>query len=47
LFSNRKLALAGREPHIMDVAPTVLRAFGVAPPEHMDGQAIAVEGNMP
>ncbi len=27
------------EPHIVDIAPTILEALGVAAPEHMDGKA--------
>lgn len=27
------------EPHIVDIAPTILETLGVAAPEHMDGQA--------
>ncbi|MBI4612708.1 MAG: alkaline phosphatase family protein [Planctomycetes bacterium] len=38
LFSNRPLA--ERPPHIQDIAPTVLDAFGVAAPDHMDGRSL-------
>ena len=27
-------------PRIVDIAPTILAAFGVDPPEYMDGQAL-------
>lgn len=37
LFCNR--AVQAERPRLMDVAPTVLDLFGVAPPEHMDGKA--------
>ncbi len=30
------------DPHIVDLAPTALRLFGIQPPAHMDGQAFAV-----
>jgi predicted AlkP superfamily phosphohydrolase/phosphomutase len=38
LFSNLKLKTAS--PSIMDVAPTALELFGVAPPAHMDGRGL-------
>ncbi len=38
LFSNLKLKTAS--PSIMDVAPTVLELFGIAPPAHMDGRGL-------
>ncbi len=38
LFSS--LRLARTEPSIMDLAPTVLELFGIAPPAHMDGQGL-------
>ena len=46
LIANRPLALpesharAGQAPHIIDLAPTVLDLFGVAPPRHMDGASL-------
>jgi predicted AlkP superfamily phosphohydrolase/phosphomutase len=30
------------DPHIVDIAPTALRLFGIEPPAHMDGRAFAV-----
>jgi predicted AlkP superfamily phosphohydrolase/phosphomutase len=38
VFSNLKLRTA--DPSIMDVAPTVLELFGIAPPAHMDGRGL-------
>ncbi len=38
LFSNLKLKRT--DPSIMDVAPTVLELFGIAPPAHMDGRGL-------
>jgi len=38
LFSNLKLKTAG--PSIMDIAPTALELFGIAPPAHMDGRGL-------
>ncbi len=38
LFSNLKIKRTG--PSIMDVAPTVLELFGIAPPAHMDGRGL-------
>jgi len=38
LFSN--LRLKRPDPSIMDVAPTVLELFGIAPPAHMDGRGL-------
>jgi predicted AlkP superfamily phosphohydrolase/phosphomutase len=38
LFSNLKLKRP--DPSIMDVAPTVLELFGIAPPAHMDGRSL-------
>jgi predicted AlkP superfamily phosphohydrolase/phosphomutase len=32
--------LAGRRPHITDVAPTILRAMGLDPPKSMDGRSL-------
>lgn len=42
LFCNRKLG--GPEPRITDLAPTVLKVFGISPPSHMDGRPLAVAG---
>ncbi len=38
LFSNKTLLT--QSPHIADLAPTILRAFGIDPPEYMDGETI-------
>ena len=38
LFSNLKIKRT--DPSIMDVAPTVLELFGIAPPAHMDGRGL-------
>jgi predicted AlkP superfamily phosphohydrolase/phosphomutase len=38
LFSSLKLKRT--DPSIMDVAPTVLELFGIAPPAHMDGHGL-------
>jgi predicted AlkP superfamily phosphohydrolase/phosphomutase len=38
LFSSLKLKRT--DPSIMDVAPTVLGLFGIAPPAHMDGRGL-------
>ncbi|MEJ2745058.1 MAG: alkaline phosphatase family protein, partial [bacterium] len=40
-FCNRKIG--SKEPHIQDIAPTVLDLFGIAPPAYMDGKAMGVE----
>jgi predicted AlkP superfamily phosphohydrolase/phosphomutase len=37
LFCNRRIDRD--DPALIDIAPTVLRAFGVTPPPHMDGRA--------
>jgi len=42
LFSN--LRLKRSDPSIMDVAPTVLELFGIAPPAHMDGRSLVDAG---
>ncbi len=39
-FCNR--AIAEQAPALIDIAPTALRLFGVEPPPHMDGRALAV-----
>jgi len=41
-FSSRAIN-AHRQPHIMDIAPTVLAAFGIDRPGHMDGTALDFE----
>lgn len=38
LFANK--ALDAEDPEIIDIAPTVLKLFGVEPPAHMDGKQI-------
>ncbi len=38
LFTN--LRLKGRDPSIMDIAPTALELFGLKPPAHMDGRSL-------
>jgi predicted AlkP superfamily phosphohydrolase/phosphomutase len=40
LFSSLKLD--ADKPSIMDIAPTVLGLFGIAPPAHMDGRSLLV-----
>ncbi|HMA54007.1 MAG TPA: alkaline phosphatase family protein, partial [Acidobacteriota bacterium] len=42
LFSNLKLKRT--DPSIMDVAPTVLELFGIAPPTPMDGRGLVDVG---
>lgn len=42
LMSNRPIDTHGQAPHIMDMAPTILRFFGIAPPPYMDGSAWSV-----
>jgi bisphosphoglycerate-independent phosphoglycerate mutase (AlkP superfamily) len=39
-FCNRKAEFVKARPHITDIAPTVLRLFGIEPPSYMDGKAI-------
>jgi predicted AlkP superfamily phosphohydrolase/phosphomutase len=39
-FCNRKIE--ARDPALIDIAPTVLRLFGVEPPSYMDGRPLAV-----
>ena len=41
LFSNWRMPTA--EPHIQDLAPTILAMFGVEKPGHMTGRVLAVE----
>ena len=38
LFASRKIDRA--DPSLVDIAPTVLRLFGVEPPAHMDGKPL-------
>jgi hypothetical protein len=38
LFSNRKLAKA--DPSVVDIAPTVMKAFGLEIPTAMDGKPL-------
>ena len=38
LFASRKIDRA--DPSLVDIAPTVLRLFGLDPPAHMDGQPL-------
>mgnify|MGYP001817463529 FL=1 len=38
LLCNRDVTSA--DPHITDMAPTVLKLFGVRPPDHMDGRPL-------
>jgi predicted AlkP superfamily phosphohydrolase/phosphomutase len=45
LFSSLKLKRT--DPSIMDVAPTVLEMFGIAPPAHMDGRSLVEPGILP
>ena len=40
LFCSRSIDVD--EPHIVDLAPTALRLFGIQPPSHMDGKPFAV-----
>ena len=40
LFSNRPID--SRSPHITDIAPSVLRRMGIAPPADMDGRDIGL-----
>lgn len=41
LFCNRKIR--SPEPRILDIAPTILDLFGIAPPGYMDGKALEIE----
>ncbi len=41
LFSNARVSTDG--PRMVDLAPTVLALFGVAPPPYMEGRALALE----
>jgi predicted AlkP superfamily phosphohydrolase/phosphomutase len=41
LFCSRPLGhLDGTDPSLIDIAPTVLRLFGIEPPGHMDGRVL-------
>jgi len=40
LFCNRQIT--AENPRLMDIAPTVLDMFGIAPPKYMDGQPLTV-----
>jgi len=40
LFCNKPID--SKEPHIVDLAPTALKLFGIEPPAHMDGRAFGV-----
>jgi predicted AlkP superfamily phosphohydrolase/phosphomutase len=41
LFSSRPLGHPdGTDPSLIDIAPTVLRLFGIDPPAHMDGRSL-------
>jgi bisphosphoglycerate-independent phosphoglycerate mutase (AlkP superfamily) len=39
--SNRRFT--AENPAIVDLAPTILKIFGLLPPEHMDGRAWAMQ----
>ena len=41
LFCNRKIT--SPEPRILDIAPTVLDLFGIAPPGYMDGKPLEIK----
>ena len=45
LFCNHPVA--ADHPRLMDLGPTILRLFGVAVPEHMDGKALSVGDGPP
>lgn len=40
LLSNRKLESEGRAASIIDVAPTIIKAFGLDVPKHMEGRPL-------
>ena len=42
LFSSRRIKV--KDPSIMDIAPTALELFGIAPPAHMDGRGLIEAG---
>ncbi|HLU66268.1 MAG TPA: alkaline phosphatase family protein, partial [Kofleriaceae bacterium] len=41
LIANRSLGREGAEPHIQDIAPTILDLFGIPAPRYMDGASLA------
>jgi predicted AlkP superfamily phosphohydrolase/phosphomutase len=41
LFCDRKIAAS--EPHLQDIAPTVLDLFGIEPPSYMDGKVLQLK----
>ena len=41
-FSN--FMFPSDSPRIVDLAPTILTAFGMEPPEYMDGKALSTDG---
>ena len=45
LFSSLKLNTD--KPSIMDIAPTALALFGIAPPGHMDGRILVDTAKSP
>jgi len=45
LFCSHKYSR--KNPHIQDIAPTVLDLFGITPPKHMDGTPFLQECNVP
>jgi predicted AlkP superfamily phosphohydrolase/phosphomutase len=45
LFCSHKID--ADEPHIVDLAPTTLRLFGIEPPGHMDGRPFSVSVDRP
>ncbi len=44
MLCNREVT--SDDPHIVDLAPTVLALFGVRPPGHMDGSTLLDEGSL-
>jgi predicted AlkP superfamily phosphohydrolase/phosphomutase len=42
-FSNRRILSNHESIHIMDMAPTVLKLFGIEKPSYMDGKALEME----
>lgn len=44
LLCNRAIVLNGLDPHILDLAPTILDLFGVPVPEYMDGKLLSIGG---
>ena len=45
LFCNR--GVAAKDPGIVDIAPTVLAAFGVPVPKYMDGKPLLADDSLP